>query len=637
MNGCSSRLFVLAAILAFPLTALSANQQERITFFESRITVAADASVNVQETIRVVAGGDRIRHGIYREFPTGYRTFLGARHNVGFTILKVERDGMPEPHHSKLMGNGVRVYIGKENTVIDPGEHTYALTYRTDRQVGFFEDHDELYWNVNGNGWEFPIDRVAASVTVPGVPPARFSGFSAWTGLKGSRGQDYTAGTDAEGSAFFSASRAFGPKEGLTIAVRWPKGLIREPSWTERLKFIARDNLNSVIALLGLALVFMYYLSAWMSAGRDPARGVITPLYEPPDRLSPAAVRFLSRMRYDTACFAANVIDMAVKGYLVISDEGGIFTARLTGADDARLTQDERALSSALFKESDHIEFRQMNHGVIRSAANALKKDLEASHLTAHFVTNTRLFLTGLVISLVSLAIATFSNLSTGTFPIVFITLWLTLWTFGVSALVSQVISQWRAARYKGTAVFGALFITLFSLPFIVGELAGIAFFIFFASLPMFLIVLATGAMNAVFFRLLKAPTPAGRVLMDRIEGFKIYLHGAEKDRSTFFIPPAQTMEIFDKHLAYAVALGVEKQWAEKFSDMQNQAGGMPGPHGSPWYHGPAWGALGAAGFVSALGSSFTNAISSSSSAPGSGSGGGSSGGGGGGGGGGGW
>ena len=42
------------------------------------------------------------------------------------------------------------------------------LVYRTDRQMGYFSDHDELYWNATGNGWSFPIDHASARVLLPG-------------------------------------------------------------------------------------------------------------------------------------------------------------------------------------------------------------------------------------------------------------------------------------------------------------------------------------------------------------------------------------------------------------------------------------------------------------------------------------
>jgi hypothetical protein len=50
---------------------------------------------------------------------------------------------------------------------LERGTHVYEITYRTTRQLGFFDDFDELYWNATGNGWTFAIDRAAAIVHLP--------------------------------------------------------------------------------------------------------------------------------------------------------------------------------------------------------------------------------------------------------------------------------------------------------------------------------------------------------------------------------------------------------------------------------------------------------------------------------------
>ena len=127
--------------------------------------------MRVTETIRVVAAGDQIRRGIFRDFPTSYRDRLGNRTTVEFAVQAISRNGQPEEWHTEKLSNGVRVYMGRKDHFLPPGEHVYTLTYRTDRQLGFFKDHDELYWNVTGNGWAFPIERVSATVELPpGVP-----------------------------------------------------------------------------------------------------------------------------------------------------------------------------------------------------------------------------------------------------------------------------------------------------------------------------------------------------------------------------------------------------------------------------------------------------------------------------------
>ena len=144
---------------------------------------------------------------------------------------------------------------------------------------------------------------------------------------------------------------------------------------------------------------------------------------------------------------------------------------------------------------------------------------------------------------------------------------------------------------------------------------------------------------NLLFYYLLKAPTRAGRSLMDRIEGFRLFLGVAERDRLNAIMPPEKTPETFERFLPYAIALGVENRWAEYFAGVLSAAA-TAGAYSPAWYSGSSLAHSGMGDFATSLGSSFSGAISSSSTAPGSGSGGGgggSSGGGGGGGGGGGW
>jgi len=230
---------------------------------------------------------------------------------------------------------------------------------------------------------------------------------------------------------------------------------------------------------------------------------------------------------------------------------------------------------------------------------------------------------------------------------LVFILLWLSIWTLGVAGFCRQILQQWRAAwnappGYKRTlAWIGALFITGFSIPFIGGEAMGLFFLAKLSSYWMIPVLLVLIGLNAVFYTLLKRPTLAGRRLMDEIEGFQLYLETAEGDEIRHLKAPTPTPQLFEKYLPYAMALGVENAWSEHFTDILEQAGTAPGQARSPhWYRGTQVGDFSYANFTQSIGPSLAGAVSSSSTAPGSssgGGGGGSSGGGGGGGGGGGW
>jgi uncharacterized membrane protein len=149
-----------------------------------------------------------------------------------------------------------------------------------------------------------------------------------------------------------------------------------------------------------------------------------------------------------------------------------------------------------------------------------------------------------------------------------------------------------------------------------------------------FLIVILL--INSLFFKLLKQPTQTGRQLMDKIEGFKMFLSVTEEERFKELYPPDITPEVFEKFLPYAVALNIENAWSKKCEAAIGKAEFEA--YQPVWYAG--YGMIGAAALAQSIGDNLSNTISSSSTAPGSSSGsggGGSSGGGGGGGGGGGW
>jgi len=168
----------------------AAAAAEKILSFDSSVKVYPDSSLEVRENIRVAASGDRIKRGIYRDFPTRYKDKRGNNYQVDFQVISASRDGRPESYRLERRSNGVRVYLGKSNIYLSPGEYDYTLVYRTNRQLGFFKDFDELYWNVTGNGWDFPIERASAVVDLPQGAEGHIRESDAYTGYSGSKGRD---------------------------------------------------------------------------------------------------------------------------------------------------------------------------------------------------------------------------------------------------------------------------------------------------------------------------------------------------------------------------------------------------------------------------------------------------------------
>jgi len=310
------RLLLAACFcLLATFSASARGQAERILDYHSDITLEDDGSLQVTETITVNSAGQQIRHGIFREFPTTYTDPYNNRYVVGFQMLSATRDSASEQFRLEDQYNGKRIYLGSPNALVSPGRHVYTITYSTNRQLGFYKDHDELFWNVTGNGWDFPIDAVSATVHLPGNIPTDKVALSGFTGPQGSRASQLASST--EGGAFqFTAQRPLPRLEGLSVLLMWPKGYITPPTFSQNLEFFFHDNRGALLLASGFLVTLLYYLIAWSAVGRDPARGVIMALYEPPASLSPSAMRYLMRMGYDNKTFAAAILDMAVRGFL---------------------------------------------------------------------------------------------------------------------------------------------------------------------------------------------------------------------------------------------------------------------------------------------------------------------------------
>jgi len=556
--------------LLLPATLLA---DERILDFNSDIVVRQDGLIEVTETITVRAEGQQIRRGIYRDFPTRYRDAYGNNLEVVYRPLSLLRNDAPEAFHSEKLGDGVRTYFGNANRMLQKGIHTYTFRYTANRMLGFFDDYDELYWNVTGHDWYFPIDRAGATVTLSFSGDPQFVDANGFTGTLGARGSAYSKQMTGSRVTFVT-SKALLPHEGLTVVAMWPKGFVTPPDRLQKVTWFLHDNLSVLVALCGLVIMLIYLIPVWRAYGRDPEEGLIVTRYEPPKGFSPASLRFIHQMYYDNKVMTAAVINLAVKGYLRIQNADGVHT--LVKTDGSRqlpaLATGERELFEALFARRRVVVLENDNHEIISAARTAHRASLRRDYRGRYFKSNGLLSLPALAVGIVSSLIA----LNVGSGP--------------------------------GLAVFVVILLML------------IVF--------------------AVFSVLMKRPTGLGRKVLDATLGFQDYLEIAEKDEMNLLNPPEKTPQLFEAFLPFALAMGVEQHWAERFSSVfarlhaRNDAAYQPA-----WYSG-AWNSFDMGATTSGLSSGLGSAISSSVTPPGSSSGGGGggfSGGGGGGGGGGGW
>ncbi len=379
--------------------------EERILNYDVEIDIAHDASMEVREAIEVIAAGQQIRRGIYRDFPTDYEDKLGNSIRVDFDVISVTRNGEPDDFRTERLSNGVRVYVGNADVFLTPGRYRYVISYRTDRQLGYFEEHDELYWNVTGNGWGFAIDHVTATVELPQrVPQADIATYG-YTGRAGTSGTDYTARA-VDGGAHFATTRSLPPGHGMTIVVGWPKGIVAQPSTLQRVWFLLKDNASLLLSGGAFFGSLGYLLFVWRRFGRDPEPGVIYPRYEPPEGYSPASSRYIAQMGYDPETLSAAIVSLAVKGHLEIQqDDSDDYVLKRVTAQTTLAPGEERLLAS-LFSNGDVLELDNKNHEVLQVARLAHKRSLRTDYLHTYFRKNRGLLLPSIALSGLAVVIA---------------------------------------------------------------------------------------------------------------------------------------------------------------------------------------------------------------------------------------
>ncbi|MCX8068967.1 MAG: DUF2207 domain-containing protein [Thermodesulfovibrionales bacterium] len=625
-------ILLLLSSLLIPIVSWA---DERILSYHSDIMVNTDGSIIVEETIQVSAEGIEIKRGIYRDFPLRYKDLYGNDYVVDFQLLKVLKDGKPVPHHTEDHPNSIRIYIGDKNIFLKKGIYTYTITYSTNRQIGFFGDHDELYWNVTGNYWAFPIDKASARVYLPEELRGKIRFIDAFTGQLGARGRDFKITYEDGHIPYFETTKKLNLKEGFTILISFPKGVVKAPTQQEKVQYFVNDNRSLIIAVGGLILVIIYYSLTWLRVGKDPEKGVIIPQFEPPKGYSPASMRFIYRMGFDDKALSSALINMAVKGFIKIKQDGSDITIIKNNTPKGDLSNDEKLIYDKIFNKSTSIELKRENNKTLIDVKKEFKNKLKNSYEKIYFYTNSGFFIVGAIFSLAVTFISAFFSANQ---PFaVFLCLWLTIWTMGVFSILYALILAWKSV-FKGLNsignIFKAIFITLFCLPFVSAEIFAI-WILLKATSPFFVFTLfSLGIINNIFYHLLKAPTLRGRLLMDKIEGFKQFLKTTEEDRLRMLYPGGKTPELFEKYLPFAIALDVESEWTEQFesvlkaSTYESQREGS----GFTWYQGPSYSTTSLSSIGSTLGTAIASSMSSASS-----SGSGSSGGGGGGGGGGGW
>lgn len=519
--------FAIALVFAFifPSTLAFSTRELRIENFQSETIVMPDGTIDVTETIQAhFLGGPW--HGLYRTIPVEYVTPQGLNYSLFLDVKRVadgsgralKYETSRERHYRKL-----KIYIPDA----DNSTQKISIEYSVSDALRFFEDHDELYWNVTGDEWDIPIQSASARIILPeGTTNIRANVF---TGAYRSRAQN--ADVDVAGNGVEVRTRErLHLHEGLTVAVAFDKGFVREPTTASKVALFFHSNWPLGIPIAVFAV--MFYL--WWTRGRDPRLRPIAAQYEPPDQLTPGEVGTLVDNSADMRDITASIVDLAVRGYIVIEEH-----------------QKERMLG--LMHDKDY------NFIVHKDRAEWTKlKPHEQGLLDGLFTTGT----VGESVSMSSLENHFYTNL-----PGIKSNIFSSLVTDGY---YSRRPDSVRSAYIAAGVVIG--FLLLF------GGLK-IASSEGMAPLAFIIAGIASGAIICGFGWFMPAHTEQGTRALEGVLGFEDFLVHVESDR---FNRTIKTPEMFEKFLPFAMALGVEKNWSRAFQGIMTQP--------PQWYRGSSYG-----------------------------------------------
>lgn len=531
-------IYLILILLVFLFSSeISLAYNWEINDFDAVINIQPNRTVQVAETIKVDFYAPK--HGIIRVIP-----IVNRNTDLGFKLLSItDKNGKLLKCKKGYFNNYISLRIGDSHKTIK-GPYTYIIKYKMNRVIQTFQESDELYWNITGDNWDVPIDKVTAIFKLSSDVFSNSMQVKGFVGSYGSVSEDCIAKILDSRTFYFEAAN-LDAREGLTGVARWPIGIIKKENvFLNKANYLLR---NWFIFLPFIVLIYLIYM--WDIRGRDPKkRGTIVPLYEPPKidkkiQISPTEAGVLIDERLDPRDISAAVINLAVKGFLKIKETKTeklfFFTNKDYEFEKLRETKDSTSVTE-FEKELFEKIFNGKKKVLLSSLKNEFTEDIRELKKKAYKnMVNENIFP------------ANPEKVRSG------------YRTIGISILILGCIAVLLLTRI-GLVKFTSLFLALFAV-----AVSGIEFIIAAPFMP--------------------RKTKKGVKLLEDILGFELYIKTAEKSRIEWEVKE----NIFEKYLPYAMVLNLEKEWANRFEGIYTKP--------PSWYEGTIVGTFSATSFTNSL------------------------------------
>lgn len=503
------KIFILVAggllLLGFGIPARAATT-EAIRSYDVSVQIEQDGTLAVSEKILYDFLTNQ-KHGIYRDIPYFYRGSSETRRIKFSSVQITDEKGNSYPYETSYENEMMRLQIGDADKLIT-GEHWYYISYKVSRAIFWEDNADRVQWNAIGTGWEVPIDSASVTVRLPQALALTTPQTTCYRGTDRSTlacndTVAYSTEGDKTRSVTYSGISDLGVGEGVSVNWTLPKGTLTKPNefW---------EYGKWMYGMPVLALIWMW--RTWSKKGKDPkAKNPVVAWYEPPDNLSPAEMMMVLKERVATDDISAEIINLAVKGFLKIErvESGKVFHSvgyKLIRLVDSGAVPEghARTIFDGIFRDGGQTIMLKSLSGRFYTAVKKAQDQAQQSVIQKGYYPKSPVVVVGGYVAL------------------------------GI--------------------ILAALLIVLNATVYLHG--------INYAA------AVATGVIILIFAIFMPRPTQKGAETRALIKGLREYLSVAEKDRIKFHNAPEKSPERFEKLLPYAMALGVEKEWAKQFEGL---------------------------------------------------------------------
>jgi len=498
-------IWIVAVLASFILSPV-AFAGNSISSIDQQVSIDKDAVATITETIDY--NFENARRGIERYYDTVTKTSTGKYNQVNFELLSVSQDGATAKVTLDKVGGQYRLKIGDANITIT-GAHRYQIKYKVWPVVREDTSGDFINYNITGNNWSVPIQKTTAIITLPeGVVATQ---TRCYTGPSGSTAQDCLIYTKSNIVGVLRLN-PLNAKEGMTANILTPKG-----SFSTYLKPTDKAPAGSVVdytyVILFVAVSIFIILVGCiirliklLKKRKARKAETIVAQYSLPKGMSAAEAGILVDDKADMSDITATIIDLAERGYMKIKNiDNTDYEFSILKSEGMEMQPFEKTILR-IFSDSANSK----THKVLLSSINGDSSAVSIKSVKQQLVASLEekgYYHKGRTSTLIS------------------------------SASIAVVIF------FQVTLFFWASMIALIALPFVCAYLA---------------------------YRIAKTSdlTIKGYDAWALVEGLKLYLTVAEKDRINFHEAPKKTPAQFSKLLPAAVALGVEEEWAKQFKDL---------------------------------------------------------------------